>query len=214
VTPTAAPAVRFDILRPDAVAGLVHVASSNTRWTGIPLLPLQSRSTSTGRREKAAPLLLETPDYSQPVYTPSPSVFSNGSATESLSCDPGMSPRQPVQERAQSEQPDHAFKDAHTLSSRRRASSNVVHSVTRSPLVHRPLRPRPAFFDPRSMGRSLTYEGDAGSGLGMKRRKESDTARRHVCPLCGKRFNRPSSVQTHMHTHNGATRTFILINLV
>ncbi|KAF8491767.1 hypothetical protein JB92DRAFT_2587023, partial [Gautieria morchelliformis] len=28
--------------------------------------------------------------------------------------------------------------------------------------------------------------------------------RRHVCPLCGKRFNRPSSLKTHQSVHNGA----------
>ncbi|KAJ7079389.1 hypothetical protein B0H15DRAFT_788066, partial [Mycena belliarum] len=29
--------------------------------------------------------------------------------------------------------------------------------------------------------------------------------RRHVCTTCGKRFNRPSTLRTHLHTHTGAT---------
>ncbi|KAJ7652473.1 hypothetical protein DFH06DRAFT_899501, partial [Mycena polygramma] len=29
--------------------------------------------------------------------------------------------------------------------------------------------------------------------------------RKHVCPRCGKRFNRPSSLHIHRNTHTGAT---------
>ncbi|KAH8107335.1 hypothetical protein DFH11DRAFT_1517728, partial [Phellopilus nigrolimitatus] len=28
--------------------------------------------------------------------------------------------------------------------------------------------------------------------------------RRHPCPQCGKRFNRPSSLKIHLNTHTGA----------
>lgn len=31
--------------------------------------------------------------------------------------------------------------------------------------------------------------------------------RRHVCPHCDKRFNRPSSLATHINTHTGAKRS-------
>jgi hypothetical protein len=30
--------------------------------------------------------------------------------------------------------------------------------------------------------------------------------RKHVCPTCFKRFNRPSSLRIHVNTHTGATR--------
>ena len=32
--------------------------------------------------------------------------------------------------------------------------------------------------------------------------------RRHACPSCGKRFNRPSSLKIHLNTHTGAKREF------
>ncbi len=33
--------------------------------------------------------------------------------------------------------------------------------------------------------------------------------RKHVCPTCFKRFNRPSSLRIHVNTHTGATRKYI-----
>jgi hypothetical protein len=35
----------------------------------------------------------------------------------------------------------------------------------------------------------------------------SNSGKRHVCPTCFKRFNRPSSLKIHVNTHTGATRT-------
>ncbi|KAF5343669.1 hypothetical protein D9758_014688 [Tetrapyrgos nigripes] len=35
--------------------------------------------------------------------------------------------------------------------------------------------------------------------------EDDDNDRRHVCTLCNKRFNRPSSLKIHMNTHTGAT---------
>ncbi|WVQ92987.1 hypothetical protein IAU59_000050 [Kwoniella sp. CBS 9459] len=37
-----------------------------------------------------------------------------------------------------------------------------------------------------------------------KRQERLVKARRHVCPVCDKRFNRPSSLNTHMAVHTGA----------
>lgn len=34
--------------------------------------------------------------------------------------------------------------------------------------------------------------------------------KKHVCPTCLKRFNRPSSLRIHVNTHTGATREPIL----
>ncbi|KAF8233164.1 hypothetical protein L208DRAFT_1060855, partial [Tricholoma matsutake] len=33
----------------------------------------------------------------------------------------------------------------------------------------------------------------------------SNSGKRHVCPTCFKRFNRPSSLKIHVNTHTGAT---------
>lgn len=38
-----------------------------------------------------------------------------------------------------------------------------------------------------------------------------DTSKRHVCPTCLKRFNRPSSLRIHVNTHTGATRKYSLV---
>ncbi|KAF7327116.1 C2H2 finger domain transcription factor mtfA [Mycena kentingensis (nom. inval.)] len=53
---------------------------------------------------------------------------------------------------------------------------------------------------------------DADSNLaGMRRRVRNDidvdtpgTGKRHTCPTCNKRFNRPSSLAIHQNTHSGA----------
>ncbi|KAJ7024893.1 hypothetical protein C8F04DRAFT_968392, partial [Mycena alexandri] len=33
----------------------------------------------------------------------------------------------------------------------------------------------------------------------------SEDSRKHLCPTCGKRFQRPSSLRIHANTHTGAT---------
>ena len=35
---------------------------------------------------------------------------------------------------------------------------------------------------------------------------DSTKGRKHVCAHCGKRFNRPSSLKIHEHSHTGAKR--------
>lgn len=47
-------------------------------------------------------------------------------------------------------------------------------------------------------------EGDDGEADGPNGEK-----RRHPCPRCGKRFNRPSSLKIHINTHTGAKREFL-----
>ncbi|OCF38759.1 hypothetical protein I317_07465 [Kwoniella heveanensis CBS 569] len=55
------------------------------------------------------------------------------------------------------------------------------------------------------------YQQPAYNSFGSDRRAEDEKrrerlikARRHVCPVCDKRFNRPSSLNTHMAVHTGA----------
>jgi hypothetical protein len=40
--------------------------------------------------------------------------------------------------------------------------------------------------------------------------RQSDSGRRHACPHCAKRFNRPSSLAIHVNTHTGDKRWLVL----
>jgi hypothetical protein len=42
----------------------------------------------------------------------------------------------------------------------------------------------------------------------------AEEGKKHVCPTCAKRFNRPSSLRIHVNTHTGATREFSVLDLV
>ncbi|KAJ7736121.1 hypothetical protein B0H16DRAFT_1574541, partial [Mycena metata] len=47
-------------------------------------------------------------------------------------------------------------------------------------------------------------EDELDSGAGEEG-GESEEGKKHVCPTCAKRFNRPSSLRIHVNTHTGAT---------
>lgn len=55
--------------------------------------------------------------------------------------------------------------------------------------------PRDGSLDPDDDGEG-GMNGQLGTGQGKK----------HICPSCLKRFNRPSSLRIHVNTHTGATR--------
>lgn len=46
--------------------------------------------------------------------------------------------------------------------------------------------------------------GDSVFARDGQGKRENEKIKRHVCPVCDKRFNRPSSLQTHMSVHTGA----------
>ncbi|KAJ7617756.1 hypothetical protein FB45DRAFT_840594 [Roridomyces roridus] len=49
-------------------------------------------------------------------------------------------------------------------------------------------------------------EGDVDGDLDSEESASSTyEGRKHPCPTCGKRFNRPSSLRIHVNTHTGAT---------
>lgn len=50
---------------------------------------------------------------------------------------------------------------------------------------------------------------DDGEG-GMNGQLGTGQGKKHICPSCFKRFNRPSSLRIHVNTHTGATREFLL----
>ena len=80
---------------------------------------------------------------------------------------------------------------------------------------------RPPQIPSGTSGRGKTRYGDApgasdmpASSATLGRGKASanastaeDSERRHCCPHCNKRFNRPSSLAIHVNTHTGAKRT-------
>lgn len=60
---------------------------------------------------------------------------------------------------------------------------------------------------------TLTHDGihdDDGEGDDDVGGLNDGEKRRHTCPRCGKRFNRPSSLKIHLNTHTGAKREFRL----
>ncbi|KAJ6556119.1 hypothetical protein B0H19DRAFT_947509 [Mycena capillaripes] len=48
-------------------------------------------------------------------------------------------------------------------------------------------------------------EGEGDEGEDGDDRAGAYVGKKHVCPTCGKRFNRPSSLRIHRNTHTGAT---------
>lgn len=55
---------------------------------------------------------------------------------------------------------------------------------------------------------SLDPDDDAEGG--MNGQLGTGQGKKHICPSCFKRFNRPSSLRIHVNTHTGATREFLL----
>ena len=53
-------------------------------------------------------------------------------------------------------------------------------------------------------GKAMAVEGSLGVNT------LDALGRKHVCPTCFKRFNRPSSLRIHLNTHTGATRKYSL----
>lgn len=58
---------------------------------------------------------------------------------------------------------------------------------------------------------SLDPDDDAEGG--MNGQLGTGQGKKHICPSCFKRFNRPSSLRIHVNTHTGATREFLLFFL-
>ncbi|KAJ7161581.1 hypothetical protein C8R46DRAFT_1000498 [Mycena filopes] len=51
----------------------------------------------------------------------------------------------------------------------------------------------------------MDVDGDADDGEGDDGEGGAEEGKKHVCPTCAKRFNRPSSLRIHLNTHTGAT---------
>jgi uncharacterized Zn-finger protein len=102
-------------------------------------------------------------------------------------------------------------------------SIDALKSDTRGPsLTHlasgRPTPPNHHLQTARRQFPSLSTSAHSSSGSsdgdfeeGNEGEEDEDSTgaeecKRHVCPTCAKRFNRPSSLRIHVNTHTGATR--------
>jgi hypothetical protein len=89
----------------------------------------------------------------------------------------------------------------------------VVAAAAASSAAGTPCRGRPhgsrAGSTTPSISESTSASGDgSGTTAGPKRKKMKpcDAEKKHVCPRCGKAFNRPSSLKVHGRAHTGFRR--------
>nr|GAT42610.1 predicted protein [Mycena chlorophos] len=86
-----------------------------------------------------------------------------------------------------------------------------LHHLSPPPFLGpRPVRVPPSLSedegDEEASDGSLDPE-DSEAGRSRRRRSPTNPAqRKHVCNICNRRFNRPSSLKIHQNTHSGAMR--------
>ncbi len=76
-------------------------------------------------------------------------------------------------------------------------------------MLPRPSSPSSTISENESPGSEASSQGDLSpdeSSPPIAADKQSDSGRRHACPHCAKRFNRPSSLAIHVNTHTGDKR--------
>jgi len=84
-----------------------------------------------------------------------------------------------------------------------------LHPVGSASLLPRPSSPSSTISENESPGSDASSQGDLSPDESLPpiaADKQSDTGRRHACPHCAKRFNRPSSLAIHVNTHTGDKR--------
>jgi uncharacterized Zn-finger protein len=81
-----------------------------------------------------------------------------------------------------------------------------LHPVGSAAVLPRPSSPSSTISENESPGSEASSQGDLSpdeSLPSITADKQSDSGRRHACPHCAKRFNRPSSLAIHVNTHTG-----------
>ncbi|KAH8987589.1 hypothetical protein EDB92DRAFT_2014805 [Lactarius akahatsu] len=87
-----------------------------------------------------------------------------------------------------------------------------LHPVGSAPLLPRPASPSSTISENESPRSETSSQGDLSADDSLPplpADKQSDSGRRHACPHCAKRFNRPSSLAIHVNTHTGDKRKLI-----
>ncbi|KAF8874872.1 hypothetical protein CPB84DRAFT_1689911, partial [Gymnopilus junonius] len=81
-----------------------------------------------------------------------------------------------------------------------RSSDSGAHQYEQARSVHG------SFQTTSASGRGAnTNEEDEDGALSAAEDNDISNGKKHVCPTCFKRFNRPSSLRIHVNTHTGAT---------
>jgi hypothetical protein len=173
----------FDVFRSDArLESLVHIASSTTRWTAIPLLPLPKANT---RR-----LHVRTHAHGHGHAL----RHAHGSSSSSSDGDDPTSPISPttsfVSTLASTLQEEEQLGAA---SAQRQFELDIMFGATSSSSGS---RARP----------TLGSDDDEAEVEFEDPDKDKILTHKHVCPRCHKRFNRPSSLLAHGRTHTGYKR--------
>jgi len=81
-----------------------------------------------------------------------------------------------------------------------------LHPVGSAALLPRPSSPSSTISETESPRSETSSQGDLSADDSLPPApadKQSDSGRRHACPHCAKRFNRPSSLAIHVNTHTG-----------
>lgn len=81
-----------------------------------------------------------------------------------------------------------------------------LHPVGSAALLPRPPSPSSTISETESPRSETSSQGDLSADDSVPpvpADKQSDSGRRHACPHCAKRFNRPSSLAIHVNTHTG-----------
>ncbi|KAG2014333.1 zinc finger and SCAN domain-containing protein 5 [Coprinopsis cinerea AmutBmut pab1-1] len=181
--------VSFDVLRSDpSSSSLQHLTSSTTYPNRGAALTYQS---GAGVERGSAPAFRVSVSATPPPGPPSdassaapPSTSSQPRGNHNLPADmAGMHINDPQQQ------------------ARSAGTNNHNGSTSYPSIISFPVSGQ----RPHSGGPLASQEDNVGNGSEEEGANEASSGKKHVCPTCFKRFNRPSSLRIHVNTHTGAT---------
>ncbi|KIL56241.1 hypothetical protein M378DRAFT_532189 [Amanita muscaria Koide BX008] len=101
---------------------------------------------------------------------------------------------------------DRHMQGVERTSSRRGSESSQVYTTISFPLDEGPRGPSSMSSPSGRAGESRVSDvNGAASDDGEPPHAGGTAGKKHICPTCSKRFNRPSSLRIHVNTHTGAT---------